>query len=134
MIAALLDTDTVIALLRGNSAVARKARSRPPQSLGISSVTLYELRVGVEKSADPAKNRRFLDDALAPFSLLAFDDAASLEAAKVRAKLEKKGKGIGPYDTLIAGHAVSVGARLVTANTREFGRVAGLKFENWLSE
>lgn len=136
MIATLLDTDTVIALLRGNSAVARKARSRPAQSLGISSVTLYELRVGVEKSADPAKNRRFLDDALAPFSLLAFDDAASLEAAKVRAKLEKKGKGIGigPYDTLIAGHALSVGARLVTANTREFGRVAGLKLENWLSE
>ena len=42
MIAALLDTDTVIALLRGNSAVSRKARSRPAQSLGISSVSVDE--------------------------------------------------------------------------------------------
>lgn len=133
MIAALLDTDMVIALLRGNPTVIRKARSLPAQALGISSVTLYELRVGVEKSGDPAKNRRFLEDALAPFALLAFDDAAALEAARVRAKLEKNGKGIGPYDTLIAGHALSVGARLVTANTREFGRVPALKLENWLS-
>ena len=66
--------------------------------------------------------------------MLAFDHAATLEAAKVRAKLEKKGKGIGPYDTLIAGHSLSVGARLITANIREFGRVPGLKLENWLSE
>jgi tRNA(fMet)-specific endonuclease VapC len=131
--AALLDTDTTIALLRGDETVARKARQHPPQSLGISAVTLYELRVGVEKSKDPAKNRRFLADALAPFALLLFDDSASMEAAKIRAVLEKRGKGIGPYDTLIAGHALAAGARLVTANTREFGRVPGLKLENWIS-
>lgn len=133
MIRALLDTDTVIALLRGNDMLARKVRGFPAKSLAISMVTVYELRVGVEKSGNSEKNRRFLGDALAPFALLPFDDAASSEAAKVRAFLEQKGKGIGPYDTLIAGHALSLNVRLLTANTREFGRVPGLKLENWIS-
>lgn len=132
MITALLDTDTVVALLRGDEELARKARLRPVQSLAVSMVTLYELRVGVEKSRDREKNRRALDDALSPFLLWPFDDAASCEAARVRAILEKKGKGIGPYDTLIAGQALSLGVPLVTANTREFARVPGLKVENWI--
>jgi tRNA(fMet)-specific endonuclease VapC len=128
---ALLDTDTVIALLRGHAAVAQKVRAFPAKSLVVSSVTLYELLVGVEKSRDSEKNRRLLDDALAPFVILAFDETPALEAAKVRGSLEKK--GIGPYDTLIAGHALALGVKLITANTKEFRRVHGLKLENWLA-
>ena len=131
MITALLDTDTVIALLRGHAAVAQKVRAFPAKSLVVSSVTLYELLVGVEKSRDSEKNRRLLDDALAPFVILAFDETPALEAAKVRGSLEKK--GIGPYDTLIAGHALALGVKLITANTKEFRRVHGLKLENWLA-
>ena len=82
---ALLDTDTVIALLRGHAAVAQKVRAFPAKSLVVSSVTLYELLVGVEKSRDSEKNRRLLDDALAPFVILAFDETTAQEAAKVRA-------------------------------------------------
>lgn len=134
MITALLDTDTVVELLRGDAAIQRRARSRPAKTLGISIITLYELRVGVEKSRDTASNRKLLEDALAPFAILPFDDPASLEAAKTRAGLEKKGKGIGPYDTLIAGHALALGAILITSNTREFSRVRGLKLENWKSK
>jgi tRNA(fMet)-specific endonuclease VapC len=115
---ALLDTDTVIALLRGHAAIAKKIRA---------------LLVGVEKSRDSEKNRRLLDDALAPFVILAFDETPALEAAKVRASLEKKGNGIGPYDTLIAGHSIALGVKLITANTKEFRRVHGLKVENWLA-
>jgi len=133
VISALLDTDTVIALLRGHEQLARKARAHPVRSLAISAITLYELRVGVEKSRDHGKNRRALDDALAPFALVAFEDAAAREAARLRAILEKRGKGIGPYDTLIAGQALSLGVALVTANTREFARVPDLKLENWLA-
>lgn len=129
----LLDTDTVIALLRRHAAIARKVRTLPAKSLAVSSVTLYELLVGVEKSRDSEKNRRLLDDALAPFVILAFDETAALEAAKVRGSLEKKGIGIGPYDTLIAGHALALGVKLITANTKEFRRVHGLKLENWLA-
>jgi tRNA(fMet)-specific endonuclease VapC len=130
---ALLDTDTVIGLLRGHAAVAQKVRAFPAKSLVVSSVTLYELLVGVEKSRDSEKNRRLLDDALAPFVILAFDETPALEAAKVRGFLEKKGIGIGPYDTLIAGHALALGVKLITANTKEFRRVHGLKLENWLA-
>ena len=133
MISALLDTDTVIALLRGHEKLVREARTHPVRSLAISAITLYELRVGVEKSRDHEKNRRALDDALAPFALAPFEDPAALEAARIRAILEKRGKGIGPYDTLIAGQALALGVRLVTANTREFARVPGLKLENWLA-
>jgi tRNA(fMet)-specific endonuclease VapC len=127
VISALLDTDTVIALLRSHEKLVREARTHPVRSLAISAITLYELRVGVEK------NRRALDDALAPFALAPFEDTAALEAARIRAILEKRGKGIGPYDTLIAGQALALGVRLVTANTREFARVPGLKLENWLA-
>ena len=133
MISALLDTDTVIALLRGGENVARQARARPVRSLAISAVTLYELEVGVEKSREREKNRRALNDAMAPFAIAPFEDAAALEAARLRAILEKRGKGIGPYETLMAGQALSLGVTLVTANTREFARVPGLKLENWLT-
>jgi tRNA(fMet)-specific endonuclease VapC len=133
VISALLDTDTVVSMLRGDTRIAGKVRAQQPKSLAVSSVTLYELLVGVEKSADPAKNRRLLSDALAPFSIENFDESAGHEAAKVRAVLEKKGTGIGPYDTLIAGHALSLNVKLITSNTREFQRVAGLKIENWLA-
>jgi tRNA(fMet)-specific endonuclease VapC len=133
VITALLDTDTVVALLRGDEQLARKARLHPVRSLAVSMVTLYELRVGVEKSRDREKNRRALEDAMAPFLLLPFDEAASREAAHARATLEKRGKGIGPYDTLIAGQALALGVQLVTANTREFARVPGLKIENWIA-
>jgi tRNA(fMet)-specific endonuclease VapC len=133
VISALLDTDTVIALLRGHEKLAQKARTHPVRSLAISAITLYELRVGVEKSRDHEKNRRALDDALAPFALAPFEDTAAREAARIRAILEKRGRGIGPYDTLIAGQALSLGMTLVTANTREFARVPGLKLENWLA-
>jgi tRNA(fMet)-specific endonuclease VapC len=51
----------------------------------------------------------------------------------VRAALEKKGKPIGPLDTLIAAHAISLGATLVTNNVREFSRVPGLHVKNWSS-
>lgn len=96
-------------------------------------VTVYELRVGVEKSREPERNRRFLEDVLAPFAVLPFDDPASIQAARLRALLERKGLGIGPYDTLIAGHALSIPAELITANTREFSRVPSLKLADWIS-
>ena len=133
MIRALLDTDTFIALLRGSQEIRKRIRARPVRSLGVSMVTVFELRVGVEKSREPEKNEKFLQDALAPFAVLAFDDPASVQASKVRAHLERIGKGIGPYDTLIAGHALAIKAELITANTREFSRVPGLKIGNWVS-
>jgi tRNA(fMet)-specific endonuclease VapC len=133
MIRTLLDTDTFIELLRGNPRILEHVRACRAKTLGLSMVTVFELRVGVEKSREPEKNERFLQDTLAPFAVLPFDDPASVQSAKVRSHLERKGIGIDPYDTLIAGHALSLHAELITANTREFSRVPGLKLRIWIS-
>ena len=65
------------------------------------------------------------------FDVLPFDLAAAEQAATVRAQLEAQGTPIGPVDALIAGIALSRNLTVVTRNTREFGRVAGLNVENW---
>lgn len=131
MIQALLDTDTFIELLRGNTAIASRAKAARERTLGVSMITVFELHVGVQKSRSPEENERFLRDVLAPFVVLPFDEDAAQHAAKVRAILERKGRGIGPFDTLIAGHALSLNAQVITANTREFGRVPGLRSADW---
>lgn len=64
--------------------------------------------------------------------ILAFDDAAAEWCGRVRAALEVEGTLIGPLDTLIAGHALSINGSIVTHNVREFSRVQGLKVENWI--
>ncbi len=128
----LFDTDTLIALLRGREELAEKVRACPPGAIGISTVSYYELMVGIEKSGSTAKKRKSLEDALAPFAIYPFDPQAATEAATLRAHLEKERRGIGPYDTLIAGHALALKAKLITANTREFSRIPQLKLENWL--
>ncbi|HQG27382.1 MAG TPA: PIN domain-containing protein, partial [Candidatus Ozemobacteraceae bacterium] len=77
------------------------------------------------------KNRRHLQEFLLPFEILPFDSAAAIEYGAIRHHLEKNGSPIGPMDTLIAAHALSAGACLVTNNEREFSRVPGLKLVNW---
>ena len=68
---------------------------------------------------------------LAAIHVLPFDRAAGDEAARLRHELESAGNKVGAYDVLIAGHALAAGLTLVTANTREFSRIAGLRLEDW---
>ena len=63
--------------------------------------------------------------------VLPFDDQAATHFGQVRAELTKTGKPIGPYDSMIAGHARALGLILVTNNMREFKRVPGLRVQNW---
>jgi tRNA(fMet)-specific endonuclease VapC len=70
---------------------------------------------------------------LAPLALLPFDKAAVWAYGKLRADLERLGTPIGALDTLIAAHALSLQALLVTHNTREFAQVAGLQLADWAS-
>jgi tRNA(fMet)-specific endonuclease VapC len=65
--------------------------------------------------------------------ILSFHAAAARQAALVRADLETTGKCIGPYDLLLAGHALSLGLPIATNNTGEFSRVPGLQWEDWLA-
>ena len=127
----LLDTNVCVAVLRGVRAVHRKMQSLSPRDLGISSVTLYELQAGVGRCRDPKTEGGKVALFLRPLRLLAFDRDAALHAARVRCQLEKTGTLIGPYDLLLAGHALALDLVLVTRNVAEFGRVDGLRLENW---
>lgn len=129
----LLDTNMCIYIIKKKPEnVLEKFKGLSLGSIGISSITLAELQYGIMKSSDPRKNQEALDKFLTPIEILDFDYYATIEYGKIRAELERKGTPIGPLDTLIASHALSLELTLVTNNVREFDRVSGLKIENWV--
>ena len=129
----MVDTDTCIALIKRKPApVLRRLTALAPGEAGISAVTLAELRYGVEKSAARDRNDRALDAFVLPLEVAAFDEAAAAAYGAVRSALEKAGTPVGPLDTQIGAHALSLGAALVTHNVREFRRVPGLTVVDWL--
>lgn len=129
----LLDTNACIDLMRGNPQVVGRMSSVAPMDCAVSTVTSYELYTGVEKCAFPQAERAKVDLLLTTMRELPFDAAAAREAGRLRAALEAAGQMIGPYDVLLAAHAMATGMTLVTDNTAEFGRITGLPLENWRS-
>ncbi|HMQ16031.1 MAG TPA: type II toxin-antitoxin system VapC family toxin [Phycisphaerae bacterium] len=128
----LLDTNICIELVRGRApAVVARLRRRKIGTIGISAITLAELRYGVAKSSDPARNTVALAHFCAPLEICPFDHEAAATYGDVRADLERAGTPIGPLDTLIAAHAVPLDVAVVTNNERELRRVPGLRVENW---
>jgi tRNA(fMet)-specific endonuclease VapC len=128
----LLDTNICIALIRQKSPqLIKHLISLKPGEVGISSITLAELEYGVEKSSFREQNARALEQFLLPLEILPFNDKAASIYGKIRFDLERKGQSIGPMDLLIAAHALSLQAILVTDNLREFKRVEGLNVEDW---
>lgn len=99
--------------------------------IGISSITLSELRYGVAKSLHADKNTKALDEFIIPLEVLPYDEEAALTYGVIRSHLKKLGTPIGSMDMLIAAHAVSLGATLVTNNTREFIRIPELTIIDW---
>lgn len=128
----LLDTDICIAIMRGRPGQARERLVTCRDPVVISPIVLFELIVGVEKSADPAFEAARLKTFLTHFTVITFDSSDALSAARVRARLERRGQRIGAYDTLLAGQALARSLILVTGNRGEFGRVDGLVVESWL--
>ena len=101
--------------------------------IGISSVTLSELEYGVEKSENRERNRLALTHFLAPLQIVSYDARAAQQYGFIRSHLEKQGQPIGPLDTLIAAHALSLDCIVVTNNANEFRRVPNLTVENWIA-
>ena len=129
----MLDTDTCIALIKRKPAsILRQLTALPPGEAGLSAVTLAELRYGVAKSSDRDKNGQALDEFLLPLEIADFDEPAAEIYGQVRAALERAGTPIGPLDTQIGSHAISLGASLVSHNVREFRRIPGLSVVDWL--
>jgi len=108
-----------------------RLRKSSPEDIAVSTITSYELYTGVEKCRQPDREREKVRLLLGTIHELPFLGPTALTAARVRASLEAQGCSIGPYDVLLAGHALSAGLILVTANTSEFSRVQGLRLENW---
>jgi len=129
----LLDTNICIYLIKRHPPeVLDRFRRHSPQDVAISTITLFELQYGVEKSQYRQRSENALTKFLLPLNLIDLDRSSAIEAADIRAQLEKKGTLIGPYDLLIAGLARSRDMTLVTNNTKEFERIVHLRLENWV--
>ena len=128
----LLDTNILIAGLKGALRVRQKLEVLPSTDLVLSPIVLGELEVGAEKSAHPAKNHARLAALIQGFPVEALDANTSHHYGRIRAELECKGTPIGNNDLWIAAHALALEATVVTDNEREFSRVSGLTVENWL--
>jgi tRNA(fMet)-specific endonuclease VapC len=133
----LLDTSICIALLRDNSALVARRFEQAVTRHGpilLSSLVLCELWYGVHKSSRPAENTATLEKFLSgPVEVLRFDEHDARMAGAIRADLQRHGKTIGAYDTLIAAQCLRNEITVVTANTSEFRRVKGLRYEDWSS-
>lgn len=128
----LLDTNVCVDILNQRyPAVTERLRRCSPEDLCLSSVVVAELRYGADKSQRPAENHRRLDLLFGEIPCLDFDPNAASTYGRIRTDLEKRGETIGPYDLMIAAHALSLRLTLVSDNVREFKRVEGLQVDNW---
>ena len=129
----LLDTNICIYIINAKPpAVLARFQQYRLGDIGLCSVVAAELAFGVAKSGS-ARNRQALEMFLAPLTILPFDAVAVWVYGDLRADLKRRGNPIGSLDTMIAAHALSQQALLITNNTREFAKVPGLQLDNWVA-
>jgi tRNA(fMet)-specific endonuclease VapC len=132
----MLDTNICICLLNrstGYENILARIDGLAYEQVVISSLTLAELKYGIAKSVKKEANRIKLGFFLYQFEFLPFDVEAISCYGGIRIQLESRGTPIGPLDTLIAAHSLSLTATIVTNNVREFECVEGLAIENWIN-
>jgi tRNA(fMet)-specific endonuclease VapC len=126
------DTNACITLLRQrDQRLIARWKSVKVSDIVLCSIVIYELRYGAQRSSNPSDEHSKLDLFLSPFNSLPFDNQCARRCAELRAELEANGKVIGPHDLQIASIALEHQLTLVTHNSREFSRVAGLMIEDW---
>ena len=130
----MLDTDISVSVIRGRSSrLLRRFEVMPPKDLCISIVSYGELYFGAVKSNFMERNLHVLEEYASRLTVLPWDRDAAQAYGPLRGHLERTGKPIGILDTMIAAHALSLNATIVTNNVRHFGRVPDLKLENWMA-
>ncbi len=128
----MLDTNICIFLIKRRSdELIHRMRVFRTGEIGVSVVTVAELQYGVSKSEHQERNQSALEAFLLPLDTADFSFDVTVTYGHIRAELERNGQPMGPLDTMIAAHAVSLDVPLVTNNTREFERVKGLRVEDW---
>jgi tRNA(fMet)-specific endonuclease VapC len=126
-----LDTNILIYFFKGLGNVSQHLLAQSPGNIGIPTIVLYELEVGINKSQSPQKRLKQLNDLISVVTVLPFGHTEAKASAQIRAQLEKKGAPIGPYDILIGGTALGNQAILVTHNLKEFKRIENLNVVDW---
>jgi tRNA(fMet)-specific endonuclease VapC len=132
MLTHMLDTNICIYVMKAYPAELQDRFNTLAEQLCISSITLGELHHGAEKSGRRAQNLAAIEQFTARLDVLAFGDKAAAHYGQLRAELERAGAPCGPHDIQIGGHARSEGLIVVTNNMREFGRMPGVRAENWV--
>jgi tRNA(fMet)-specific endonuclease VapC len=128
----LIDTNVCVRYLRTPlSPVAQKLAATHPTEIALSAITVAELVRGAYRSLKVSDNLDQVTTLVTQFTCLSLDQAAAGHAGRIDAELIARGLRIGPYDTLIAAIALAHDLTLVTHNTGEFSRVAGLRLEDW---
>lgn len=134
MISYLLDTNILSDLIRNpRGRIVDRLGQVGETCVATSIIVAAEMRYGAAKKASPRLIER-VDKMLARLSILAFEHPMDQAYGDIRQDLEARGQLIGGNDLLIAAQAKTLGLCLVTANVREFSRVADLRIENWLED
>ena len=131
----MLDTNILVYVLNArpkHESVLERFDREDPRDMVVSSITLAELRYGIEKSRYRDDNRTALQRVLRALNVVPFETKAAEIYGTLRARLKAAGKPVGPLDTLIAAHSLALDLTLVSSNLREFSRVPGLRVESWL--
>ena len=128
----MLDTDISSYIIRKRpESVRARFREVEGGQLCISTVSEAKLLYGVKAKGSPRALAAMVADFLRRLTVLDWSRAAAQHYADIRARLDAAGTPIGNMNLLIAAHARSAGAVLVTNNERHFRQVEGLKVENW---
>ena len=128
----MLDTNIVSELIRNPAGLAAQRAKEAGTAVCVSVIVAAELRYGCAKKGSAQLLRR-VEQFLSAVPVLPLDVPADHEYGGIRAELEAAGCSIGSNDLLIAAHAYTLGATVVTANVNEFKRVRGLNVQNWLA-
>ena len=128
----MLDTNICIYLINKRDGALRERFESHAGDICISLITYAELCYGVAHSRRISRNRRELEAFRVDLDILPFDENAGTYYGEVRHALVKRGRPIGANDLLIAAHARSLDATLVTNDENGFGHVPKLRVENWL--
>lgn len=132
MLRYLLDTNICIYVIKRRPESLLERFNHSAGHLAMSSITLAELMHSAEKSSDPPRSLAVVEDFCSRLEVLAYGPKAAQHYGQIRAALERRGTPIGVNDLYIAAHARSEGLTLVSNNLREFQRVEGLLYENWV--
>lgn len=127
----LLDTDTLVAFVRGRGRVGQRLLATPPAQVAIPAIAVAEIEWGIGRTADADARQAQWQAMLAVVQVLPFGAEEAASAARLQGALQKEGAPLAPLDTLVAGTALVHNAVLVTRHVRAFARVPGLRCEDW---